>query len=295
MATQSTDSRIKQQTNTGPCLTVLEITPEAAERRGTDDVAKNLKWVADGPRTAVSQGPGTEFEPELFELSSTVQDLQGQNRALRQQLESVIDQLRESAASHRTERQQLESELEELRMRVRHLPPAPATITWEGSSSALRSQISELQAESAMAREQLDELGAELAKVREQADRQAAESRIEADRLRGVLAKAQALDRSSALTQEALRQDLAGLRGALRERQLELREAHEARHVLEDELEDTHREMDRLRAELRRLRGANISVDDDAQSMGRATTTAEPETTKTVSRLRNLFLGRITG
>jgi hypothetical protein len=108
------------------------------------------------------------------------------------------------------------------------------------------------------------------------------------------------MDNTSVLAQEAQRQDLAGLRRALTERQRELREADEARHTLEDTLEDAHREIDNLRRELTRLRGSNGTVSSPEPSPAKAAgsepaTGGGPEPGKSGSRLRNIFRGGLPG
>ena len=92
---------------------------------------------------------------------------------------------------------------------------------------------------------------------------------------------------------------MAGLRRALGERQRELREADEARHGLEDSLEDAHREIDNLRRELGRLRGGNGAPGSDAASAKAGAAERPPggesEPTKPGSRLRNIFRGGLPG
>jgi hypothetical protein len=118
--------------------------------------------------------------------------------------------------------------------------------------------------------------------------------------LRHALAGAQQVDSTSVLAQEAQRQDLAGLRRALTERQRELREADDARHTLEDTLEDAHREIDNLRRELTRLRGGN-GAPNGAPATGAKPAATEPtpggesEPPKPGSRLRNIFRGGLPG
>jgi chromosome segregation ATPase len=148
--------------------------------------------------------------------------------------------------------------------------------------------------------DELDALRTELAMVREQAGRDVTHMRGEVERLRRALADAQQVDSTSVLAQEAQRQDLAGLRRALSERQRELREADEARHTLEDSLEDAHREIDNLRRELTRMRGGNGAL-SGGEPAGTKAAGAEPppggesEPTKPGSRLRNIFRGGLPG
>jgi septal ring factor EnvC (AmiA/AmiB activator) len=148
--------------------------------------------------------------------------------------------------------------------------------------------------------DELEALRTELTMVRDQASRDVTHMRAEVERLRHALAGAQQVDSTSVLAQEAQRQDLAGLRRALGERQRELREADEARHTLEDSLEDAHREIDNLRRELTRMRGGNGAL-SGGEPAGAKPTGSEPppggesEPTKPGSRLRNIFRGGLPG
>jgi hypothetical protein len=117
------------------------------------------------------------------------------------------------------------------------------------------------------------------------------------ERMRRRVAEAPATDASSLLAQEAQRQDLAGLRRALGERQRELREADESRHALEDSLEDAHREVDNLRRELARLRGSPGAPPPEPPPPAPTTPGASPGGAegrgKGNSRLKNLFRGGV--
>lgn len=221
--------------------------------RETDDQGYWLVGLANDLATPTLADSIAKLPPEVPQGDLSPGDLLEQNRALRQQLETVIDLLRDAAARHRDDIKRLETELEEVRASAKHVSREPATISWDGWSADSHSAESELQAELAAARGREDQLNSELADIRKQATVAIAGAQAEINQLRQNLADLQEAERTNVLAQDALRQDLSGLRRALSERQQELRNAYEVQHALNDELEDTRRDLDLMRAELKRL------------------------------------------
>jgi len=95
-------------------------------------------------------------------------------------------------------------------------------------------------------------LRAELEMVREQAIRDVAQMREKLAAAETQNRRLQQADGREAISHEAMRQRIEGLESSLSERQRELADAADARHMLEDSLEDVNRRIDDLRRELER-------------------------------------------
>ena len=95
-------------------------------------------------------------------------------------------------------------------------------------------------------------LRAELEMVREQAVRDLAQMREQLAAAETRKRRLQQADDREAISHEAMRQRIEALEASLGERQRELTEAEEARHMLEDGLEDANRQLDGVRRELER-------------------------------------------
>lgn len=227
-----------------------------------------------------------KLPPEVPQGDPSAGDLLAQNRALRQQLETVINLLRDAVARHHDDVKKLEAELEEVRAGSKRVSREPATISWDGWGGDSRSAESELRAELTAARGREDQLSSELANFRRQAAVVIAGARAEINQLRQNLTDLQDAERTNVLVQDALRQDLSGLRRALSERQQELRNAYEVQHALSDELEDTRRDLDLMRAELKRLQREQTASGGASSAMRQATSDSRaPNLGSTLGRL----------
>jgi len=94
---------------------------------------------------------------------------------------------------------------------------------------------------------------AHLLQEEDQRDWQALEAQLEAVRKELREARERIAGAPDAADVEAMRQELHDVQCSLKERQNDLVQAEETRHKLEDVLEDTHAELDRLRLELERV------------------------------------------
>ena len=108
---------------------------------------------------------------------------------------------------------------------------------------------------------ELEALRTELAMVREQAARDAAHMREQLAAAEMQKLRMHQADEREAISHEAMRQRIESLEASLAERQRDLQAAEEARHMLEDALEDANRHLDGARLEHdRALQDADAAV-----------------------------------
>ena len=106
---------------------------------------------------------------------------------------------------------------------------------------------------------EIDALRAELTMVREQAVRDVAEMREQLQRAQQQARRLSEAGGRELVSQEAMRQQIETLEASLGERQREISDAQAAHNMLEDELEDAHRQLDQA---LRELEKAQADADE---------------------------------
>jgi CRP-like cAMP-binding protein/DNA repair exonuclease SbcCD ATPase subunit len=141
------------------------------------------------------------------------------------------------------ERESLEAEL---RARDRQLAELRETL-------AESRQAAEAAAGSDTAR-QVQALQAELGAARTQAARELAELRDRLQRAEQQSRRHSEADEHEVVSQEVMRQQIESLEVSLSERQREVNDAQASQSMLEDELEDAHRQVDEIRRELQKAK-----------------------------------------
>lgn len=126
-------------------------------------------------------------------------------------------------------------------------------------------------------------LRAELEMVREQAIRDVAHMREQLATAETQRRRLQQADDREAVSYEAMRQRIEGLESSLGERQRELSDAEDARHMLEDSLEDVNRQLDDLRRELEQTRAEA----EEAASGQREAESAKQQLQEAFQRMQN--------
>ena len=106
---------------------------------------------------------------------------------------------------------------------------------------------------------EIDALRSELTMVREQAVRDVAEMREQLQRAQQQARRLSEAGGRELVSQEAMRQQIEALEASLGERQREINDAQAAHNMLEDELEDAHRQLDQA---LRELEKAQTDADE---------------------------------
>jgi len=191
------------------------------------DAADSQVVVMEAALTAQQQELG-DYRLQLAEFEQLVSE-QAASTNSDQPAELAATQARLQASE--AERVQAQQEIERL----------------EGEMSELRAVMSEHIEQIESVRATDGALESELNMVREQAAREIAQLTAELAFARSQLG---AGDEGDSLVGEAKRQELLGVQAALDERERELGSAEESRQMLEDSLEDTHREMDELKRRL---------------------------------------------
>lgn len=105
---------------------------------------------------------------------------------------------------------------------------------------------------------------------------------------------------SDLLSKESMRQEYESLKTAFEEREKGLETADKARKVVEDQLEDAHREMDRLSGELERLkRDFGVQVVNEGGSKEKSSSLKSPQaggaTTTNTSKVGGRFTPFLVG
>jgi len=126
-------------------------------------------------------------------------------------------------------------------------------------------------------------LRSELEMVREQAIRDVAQMREKLAAAETQNRRLQQADGREAISHEAMRQRIEGLESSLSERQRELADATDTRHVLEDSLEDVNRRIDDLRRELEQAQAEAV----EAASMRREAENARDQLHEALRRLQD--------
>jgi chromosome segregation ATPase len=112
---------------------------------------------------------------------------------------------------------------------------------------------------------EIEALKAELEMVRGQAVRDVAEIREQLQRAERQARRLSEAGGRELVSQEAMRQQIETLEASLGERQREISDAQASQNMLEDELEDAHRQLDQARRELEKA----LSDADEAVSVRR--------------------------
>jgi chromosome segregation ATPase len=116
---------------------------------------------------------------------------------------------------------------------------------------------------------EIDALKAELEMVREQAVRDVADMREQLQRAQQQARRLSEAGGRELVSQEAMRQQIETLEASLGERQREISDAQAAQNMLEDEIEDAHRQLDQARRELEKAQAdadEAMSVRREAES-----------------------------
>lgn len=101
--------------------------------------------------------------------------------------------------------------------------------------------------EAQVAEEKVASVQDEISLIKQQSEQEISELREKLAQVENTL---DSPDDQNSLEREALRQDYSNLQAMLEERQKELKQSDESRQLIEDELEDAHKEIDELRRKL---------------------------------------------
>lgn len=199
-----------------------------------------------------------ELEAEFTELRRTHEKVllghQQEQRRLREKLAAEVrrsDELRgrldgdagDAFASVEEERESLHAELRARDRQLAELRDALAE-----ARSALTAAVG------SDATHRVDALRVELDAVRAQAARELGEMRDRLQRAEQQARRLNDVDEREVVSQEVMRQQIESLEVSLSERQREVNEAQASQSMLEDELEDAHRQVDEIRRELQKAK-----------------------------------------
>lgn len=194
-----------------------------------------------------SQAQRQILQDEIERLQ-TVLEGAGEQGAADDHLRAELDKMRGELAARDSEVKQLRGVLEEYVDQIR--------AAQSGDEDA-----SELAA-----------LRAELEMVREQAVRDVAHMREQLANAETQMRRLQQADGREAISHESMRQRIEELETSLGERQRELATAEDARHMLEDSLEDVNRQLDSVKRELDK---SQVEADDAIASRREAESARE--------------------
>ena len=177
-------------------------------------------------------------------MRAQLEEEQDQRRLLRQEVDRLTGLLaqRDQSTEEQALREQRDALLADVAMRDSELEELRGVIA-EHDGQTRSGQPDDDAAE-------LVALRAELETVRDRAIRDVAQMREQLAAAETQQRRLQQADGREAISYEAMRQRIETLESSLGERQRELTGAEEARHMLEDGLEDVNRKLDEMRREL---------------------------------------------
>ncbi|MGB5741030.1 MAG: cyclic nucleotide-binding domain-containing protein [Sedimenticolaceae bacterium] len=183
-------------------------------------------------------------EQQQHALRAQLEDEQDQRRVLRQEIDRLNRLLaqRDQSTEEQALREQRDALLADVAMRDSEVEELRGVIA-EHDGQTRSGQSDDSAAE-------LIALRAELEMVRDRAIRDVAQMREQLAAAETQQRRLHQADGREAISYEAMRQRIESLESSLGERQRELTGAEEARHMLEDGLEDVNRQLDEMRREL---------------------------------------------